>query len=344
MSLPNLSGLRCVPCGKKFDDFDDAQESAPLRFRKNETLVDEANCAICYSELSGPAEGNAALGVEVEGLFDTCGHAFHRHCLSKYVVLGGTTCPIDRVLIGPETLQNLQGGIRVDVATRDQLEGAIVNGMGRDAIQRADPSIFDEALAIIAARYLGITALRYIPTRFYNINLFRTAFWREYANIDIYMPNPEAATLSGGIPGSALALSLAVREWRFYIRAGSPYRKTVVNADLLQLFEVEVQQIQTVDGVVQVRLSQDPSIQYRYANFFNTLNSGLRQIAEEWEDPLLPGVRITERSDVVEYMFAKKMADEMYLAIPYLQQLFNPDGQGVRYRRDYSVQVPGQTT
>jgi AraC-like DNA-binding protein len=139
-----------------------------------------------------------------------------------------------------------------------------------------------------------------------------------------------------------MAVSMAVREWWFYIRAGSPYAKSTANADLLGLFQQEIEQMATVNGVLRIgqEVSHFSSVRDSMRHLFAVLNSTLRTIAEEWEDPLLPGVLITERRDAFEYLFAKKLADEMYLSIPYLRQLFKPDGQGVSYRRDYSVEPP----
>ena len=90
-----------------------------------------------------------------------------------------------------------------------------------------------------------------------------------------------------------------------------------------------------------MQVRDSPLYRDRFANMFGTLTTELRLIAEEWEDPLFPNIPITERRDALEFIFPKKMADEMYLTIEYLQQLFKPEG--FSYRRDFSID-PNKTT
>ena len=105
--LPDLSKLKCAPCGEWFENFEGAQRSVPKRFESLGTIQDGATCALCLEAL-GNARDESDTSRQVEGLFETCGHVFHYECLGAWIVRGGPAgrnCPICRKAIAPEVLQ-----------------------------------------------------------------------------------------------------------------------------------------------------------------------------------------------------------------------------------------------
>jgi len=106
--LPDLSKLKCAPCGEWFENFEGAQGSVPKRFESLGTIQDGAACAICNEALEDRARDESDMSREVEGLFETCGHVFHYECLGAWIVKGGPAgrnCPICREPIAPKVLQ-----------------------------------------------------------------------------------------------------------------------------------------------------------------------------------------------------------------------------------------------
>jgi hypothetical protein len=99
--LPNLSSLHlreCAPVGVLFETLAGALSEAPKAPGSTKPRADwdpdnwrgeEPLCAICLYALDGPAEGNAGENdLQVEALFEnlpSCGHCFHRKCLTKWV-------------------------------------------------------------------------------------------------------------------------------------------------------------------------------------------------------------------------------------------------------------------
>ncbi len=134
--LPSLArltlraGAPCAPTDARYEDLDaaraaaddddaDAADAWPRGWKKLPAVLEEDQCALCHDALSGPASGERGGSVEVEALFETCGHVFHRACLEssmRYAVRTnlldrGRLCPTCKVPIAEAVRSRLLDGM-----------------------------------------------------------------------------------------------------------------------------------------------------------------------------------------------------------------------------------------